>query len=184
VKGLKMNINILRKILYSLSYNNSKVEDEIISIKFIYDLNNDLFEYKNLIKLNKLLLKNSIHNNYIGIRKRAPKIKDYFINDSIKIDKILKLFLKEYRYRFSKIKNIEDLLHLMSIFYISFLELHPFDNGNGRTIRLFICQLCLKYDISIITIDLDNYMLIHDMIEYKEYDKLYELFKKKSQEDN
>jgi cell filamentation protein len=54
-------------------------------------------------------------------------------------------FLEQLNYKITQVKTVEDVLDCLAYAHHQFIYIHPFNNGNGRTGRILMNIVALKY---------------------------------------
>ena len=79
--------------------------------------------------------------------------------------------------RFMFSRNEDDLFYLEALFHMKFLHIHPFEDGNGRTIRVLLFKHLLYNDYAPAVITKEAKKLYCNLIENNKVDELAKLFK-------
>ena len=92
---------------------------------------------------------------WAGQKRTVTMKKQTIFLEPEKIDKYLKIALKEAKEDIKNIKDEYQLADYLSKLFYNLIFAHPFREGNGRTIREFIRQLIntLKFDFGSFDID-------------------------------
>jgi Fic family protein len=151
---------------YCKNNQSSRIKDKILNLKkavdFIFpDILNhsaEVFDENLAIKLNTFI-KNNLFNSPGKYRNKhaKPSLMNYFYLEPAKIESELKkLFNLTRKLYKSHINDTEFLIKLGTQFFIHFLSIHPFENGNGRVARILLSYLLLKVTIVPLSIYNEN----------------------------
>jgi len=115
---------------------------------FFTNFSIDLFDSNLAINLHKIIGKNLFKNpGEFRIRDAKPANEEYMYLNFEKIPDELKKLFEKIRTEFKKQTNNIDLIKLGVVFFINFLSIHPFENGNGRCARLLLSFLLINVTI-------------------------------------
>lgn len=110
----------------------------------------------------------AIHNTVLGItdeskgdfRLQSVHADGHYFMSYDKVYSAICQFVERVHDMTSQIKKSSDpvpLIVRLAIFcHFSILEIHPFSDGNGRTARLIMNYILLKYDLPLLIIDSDS----------------------------
>lgn len=126
------------------------------SAKSLYD--KQVFEAPEIrSSLEKLFLINlqvTQFSSPLGLRKvevfcvdREDKIVTFVPHQQV--EKYLALTLSNWLQNFESAQSLEEIALSLAQLWISFITVHPFENGNGRTVKEFIRQELGKKNLSI-----------------------------------
>ena len=152
---------------------------------YILDIIDDELNKDNIIKMNKILKRNTTDEenpryNVGGFKVVPNKIELInIINTSSpeNVEKDLTDLLQWYK----SLKNVtlEDIIE----FHVRFEVIHPFGDGNGRVGRMIMFKECLKNNIMpFITLDRDKPYYMRGLKEYKD-DKMFLIDTIKNEQD-
>lgn len=152
---------------------------------YILDIIDDELNKDNIIKMNKILKRNTTDEenpryNVGGFKVVPNKIELInIINTSSpeNVEKDLTDLLQWYK----SLKNVtlEDIIE----FHVRFEVIHPFGDGNGRVGRMIMFKECLKNNIMpFITLDRDKPYYMRGLKEYKN-DKMFLIDTIKNEQD-
>lgn len=101
----------------------------------------------------------------LGLRKREvicidreDKIVTFVPNQLV--EKYLALTLKNWNQDFDKAATLEEVAFTLTQLWMSFITVHPFEDGNGRTIKEFMRQELQKKGLSIKSFDFIDRILM------------------------
>lgn len=111
------------------------------------------FDIDHLYKIHQYLFQDIYE--WAGQKRTVTMKKQTIFLEPEKIDKYLKIALKEAKEDIKNIKDEYQLADYLSKLFYNLIFAHPFREGNGRTIREFIRQLIntLKFDFGSYDID-------------------------------
>ena len=111
------------------------------------------FDIDHLYKIHQYLFQDIYE--WAGQKRTVTMKKQTIFLEPEKIDKYLKIALKEAKEDIKNIKDEYQLADYLSKLFYNLIFAHPFREGNGRTIREFIRQLIntLKFDFGSFDID-------------------------------
>lgn len=140
---------------YTLKTLNQPLSIELIK-SFHYQLKNGVFE--------------DLANGYpIGeFKNRANIVSDIKTTSPINVEKEIQNLLLEYH---SSIKTLKDL----AIFHAKYEQIHPFQDGNGRTGRMILFKQCLDNNIIPIIIQDKNKIIYYHSLHTAQVEQNYEL---------
>lgn len=152
---------------------------------YIIDIMDEELTKENIIKMHKILKKNTTDEenpryNVDGFKVVPNKIGLINVVDTSKpeeVEKDIDNLLTWYK----SLKNItiEDIIE----FHVKFERIHPFADGNGRVGRIIMFKECLKNNIMpFIVLDNDKSYYIRGLKEYKT-DKMFLIDTIKNEQD-
>lgn len=120
----------------------SKIENSIVVTKlaYLYDYGmNGEFDSKHLIELHKFLF-DDIYE-FAGLYRKIDMFKKYsgFIEHQL-IEGEVERITNEYKNKEVLVSSTFDIAKFLGDYYYDLIMIHPFREGNGRTIREFIRQ--------------------------------------------
>lgn len=95
----------------------------------------------------------------------------------------LMYLLDNYNYQISNAKSEDEIFEIEARFHIKLLHIHPFEDGNERTARIFLLYNLIKNNLApvILTKELKSYYC--DFIENDNYIELAKMFKMLSEKE-
>lgn len=160
----------------------TKIENEMLIYKLTYlylnPINGD-FDSKHLSDLHRFLFEDLYE--FAGSYRAVPMFKKYggFLEPEKIKEELDKLFFQIKNKEVNE-NNKFEVAKYISDLYISLINIHPFREGNGRTIREFIREFTSyrfpNYSLDLTKIDKKNFLL--GIVEYESYPSLiaYEIY--------
>lgn len=163
-----------------------KIYNQLTAINYIFENANEdrlePFEFLSLLcKVVELVTGGEIDNfrttnvyvNGSKVKRSAP--------GSIRTD--LYYLIDDYNYRIANCKTQDEIYEAEAQFHIRLLHIHPFQDGNGRTARIFLAYNMCKNDLAPCIITKEIKRKYCDFIENNDIKGLGELFKSLSQKE-
>ena len=160
----------------------TKNENEMLIYKLTYLYLNPIngnFDSKHLCDLHRFLFEDLYE--FAGSYRDVPMFKKYggFLEPEKIREELDKLLLRVKNKEVNE-NNKFEVARYISDLYISLINIHPFREGNGRTIREFIREFTSyrfpNYSLDLTKIDKKNFLL--GIVEYESYPSLiaYEIY--------
>lgn len=108
--------------------------------------------------------------NGSNVKRTEPNL---IIND-------LYYLIDDYNYQISNCKTPDDIYEVEAQFHIRLLYIHPFEDGNGRTARIFLTHNLMKNNLAPCIITKEIKRKYCDLIENYDIKGLAEMFKELS----
>ena len=107
----------------------------------------------------------------------VPRTEPYLIRNN------LWYLLDDYNYQISLCKTEREIFEAEAMFHIRLLHIHPFEDDNGRTSRIFLAYNLCKNNLAPCIITKENKKLYCDLIEKADYKGLADLFEELSKKE-
>ena len=91
--------------------------------------------------------------------------------------------IDNYNYQIENCKSERELYEIEAMFHIKLLHIHPFEDGNGRTARIFLAYNMCKNNLAPCIITKEVKRKYCDLIENGDYKGLATLFEELSKEE-
>lgn len=95
----------------------------------------------------------------------------------------LMYLLDDYNYQISNAKSDDEIFEIEARFHIKLLHIHPFEDGNGRTARIFLLYNLLKNNLAPVILTKELKSSYCDFIENNNYVELAKMFKMLSEKE-
>lgn len=108
-------------------------------------------------KYNEIIMENLIENN--GQFKKIQNVilgAEFETTKPYQVPYVLKEWCDNVNYRLEIAKNDEEKLKIILEEHINFEKIHPFSDGNGRTGRILIVDMCINENITPVIIPQDK----------------------------
>ncbi|MCL5007691.1 MAG: Fic family protein [Candidatus Marsarchaeota archaeon] len=118
---------------------------ELLNHKDVYNLiaqiGDNEITLDDIIKLRKLLFSNTLNNLHYGLRRSMTSVEDYITESASKLPKEMEELIEILN---RKPSNASDAFSNAVEFHLLFVDRHPFEDGNGRTVRLLMNWYLIK----------------------------------------
>lgn len=112
-----------------------------------------------IMEVHRILMYHRSHLCTVGKYSERERIAEFegtlhFYPNPLDMEETIQMLIDDYNHRWFAVnrlqtvdsrKALEDLIHLTAWLVYKFLELHPFGDGNGRTIRLLYTYIMESY---------------------------------------
>lgn len=108
-------------------------------------------------KYNEIIMENLIENN--GQFKKIQNVilgAEFETTKPYQVPYVLKEWCDNVNYRLEIVKNDKEKLKIILEEHINFEKIHPFSDGNGRTGRILIVDMCINENITPVIIPQDK----------------------------
>ncbi len=134
-------------------------------------------------QIDHLVLLNSQILNFknIGIRNKPVFCKDKqgteyeFLPPEV-VPEALSLVLEDFSGRWEMANSLDTIARLCAQFWLNFISIHPFENGNGRTAESYLVDRLYEKDLELRDVRVfKGYVMGHQSAD-EDFKNLYKLF--------
>ena len=126
---------------------------ELLNHKDVYNriaqIGDNEITLDDIIELRKQLFSNVLNNLYYGLRRSMTSVEDYITESASKLPKEMDELIGILN---RKPSNASDAFSNAVEFHLLFVDKHPFEDGNGRTVRLLMNWYLIKNGLAPITV--------------------------------